>query len=61
LLPFAGLDFPFSVFVVAALGVVGCWVYYGKIRVSFISPQDHARNRFIHALYARCKGTRVGL
>jgi hypothetical protein len=32
-----------------------------EIRLSFISAQDHARNRLIHALYARCKGTRAGL
>jgi hypothetical protein len=31
------------------------------VRVPFISAQDHARNRLIHALYARCKGTRAGL
>ncbi len=27
--------------------------------VSFISPQDHARNRLIHDLYAQRKGARA--
>ena len=28
-------------------------------QVSFISPQDHARNRLIHDLYAQRKGARA--